>query len=627
MLMEKCLTWIKLLLGSGWLLWQFYLISHPFPPMIQQPVHVLFAMSMVLLWVPLKLSWLNAHLARFIDILLLLLVAASAWYIFTQEPRLTSHMETVDPIFPLDIAFFLIMCGILIECVRRVVGWSLLGVIFLFILYAAIGPYCPGWLRFSGFSLEEMTEFSTMTPNGIFGTTTITSVLYVFYFIVFGAVYASIGGSRLFIDIGLSCVGKATGGAAKASIVSSCLMGSVSGSAVANVASTGVFTIPLMKSSGLSGERAGAVEALASTGGQLMPPVMGVVAFVMAELLQKDYSSIALAGLIPACAYYMALFCQVDLEARKTGIGTITAEKRVVKDPIVPRLYLLIPPITLVALLCMGYSATLSAYYATLICIPTAFLRRKTWLTLHQVRDILMDAGKQAGTVAVPIAAIGLIVVIAVQSNLALKFSTRLMDISGGTLAGALILVVLGCLIMGMGLPTVAAYIIGAVLFVPALKELGIPELSAHFFVMYYCVLSMITPPVALASYTAAGLAKADTTKTGLEAFKMSMVVFLIPVAVVFDPSLLFEGSGLGILAGAASLLLSCCTWSATIVGWLKYPLHLAERMILGLLSLGVIIAPTGSMEWILMFPALLLFIVWLFLFRARFMKRSGNTA
>lgn len=619
MLVEACLTWIKFILGALWLLWQFYLINHPFPPMIQQPVHVLFAMSMVLLWVPLTLPGMDKRLTRVIDILLLLLVTASAWYIFSQEPRLTAHMETVDPIYPLDIAFFFIFCGVLVECVRRVVGWSLLCVIFLFCLYTAIGPYCPGWLRFSGFSLEEMAEFSTMTPNGIFGATTITSVLYVFYFIVFGVVYASIGGGRLFIDMGLFCVGKATGGAAKASIVSSCLMGSVSGSAVANVASTGVFTIPLMKASGLSGERAAAVEALASTGGQLMPPVMGVVAFVMAELLQKDYSSIALAGLIPACAYYISLFCQVDLEARKTGTGTIKTNTTV--PPLVPRLYLLIPPILLVVMLCLGYSATLSAYYATLVCIPTAFLHHKTWLTLRQLHEIIMDAGKQAGIVAVPIAAIGLIVVIAVQSNLALKFSTRLMDISGGTLPGALILVVLGCLIMGMGLPTVAAYIIGAVLFVPALKGLGIHELSAHFFVMYYCVLSMITPPVALASYTAAGLAKADTTKTGIEAFKMSAVVFLIPLAVVFDPSLLFEGSPVEIIAGAGSLLLSCCIWAAAMTGWLKYHLHVIERIILGLLSLGVIITPTGSLEWFMFFPLLLLSIIWLLFVRTRAAK------
>lgn len=609
---EKLLNGVRLGIGGGWLIWQFWLVSHPFPPMIQQPLHVLLAMSIVLLWVPLNPDGKWKTMSRLVDIFLVLLVAASAWYIFNEEPRLTSRMETVDPILPLDIAFFAIICGILLECVRRVVGWSLLCVIFIFVLYAAFGPYCPGWLRFSGFSLEELAEFCTMTPNGIFGTTTITSVLYVFYFIVFGSVYASIGGSRLFIDMGLACVGKAHGGAAKASIVSSCLMGSVSGSAVANVASTGVFTIPLMKSSGLSAERAAAVEAVASTGGQLMPPVMGVVAFVMAELLQRDYGSIALAGIIPACAYYMALFCQVDLEARKTGIGTIAAENAMPHEPIAPRLYLLIPPIALVAFLCLGYSATFAAFYATLICIPTAFLRRGSWFTFRKLREVVADASRQAGIVAVPIAAIGLIVVIAVQSNLALKFSTRLMEISGGTLAGALLLVVLGCLIMGMGLPTVAAYIIGAVLFVPALKELGIAELSAHFFVMYYCVLSMITPPVALASYTAAGLAKADTTKTGIEAFKISLAVFLIPMAIVFDPSLLCEGTAVEICGGAVSLLFSCATWAATMTGWLRKPLAMFERFVLGGLSLAVIIVPTGSSQWCIIFPALILFSLWL---------------
>lgn len=609
---EKFLNILRLGIGGGWLIWQFWLVSHPFPPMIQQPVHVLLAMSIVLLWIPLSQNEKWKTLSLFVDIFLVLLVAASAWYIFSQEPRLTSRMETVDPILPLDIAFFIIICGILLECVRRVVGWSLLCVIFVFGIYGVLGPHFPGWLRFSGFSLEELAEFCTMTPNGIFGTTTITSVLYVFYFIVFGAVYSAIGGSRLFIDIGLACVGKAHGGAAKASIVSSCLMGSVSGSAVANVASTGVFTIPLMKSSGLSAERAAAVEAVASTGGQLMPPVMGVVAFVMAELLQRDYGTIALAGIIPACAYYITLFCQVDLEARKTGIGIIHANNAVPHEPIPPRLYLLIPPVALVAFLGLGYSATFAAFYATLICVPTAFIRRTTWFNLAKLRHAIADASRQAGIVAVPIAAIGLIVVIAVQSNLALKFSTRLMEISGGTLAGALTLVVLGCLIMGMGLPTVAAYIIGAVLFVPALKGLGIAELPAHFFVMYYCVLSMITPPVALASFTAAGLAKANTTRTGIEAFKISLAVFLIPIAIVFDSSLLCEGAPVEIFGGAASLLFSCATWAATMTGWLRKPLNVAERLTLGILSIAVIIVPTASQQWCIAFPALILFVLWL---------------
>lgn len=608
---EKLLSGIKFILSLIWITWQFYLVSHPYPPMIQQPMHVLFAVSLVLLSVPVKLPFRNEFAEKLIDITLLLLVFASAWYIYSQEARLTSRWETIDPVLELDILFFFIICGILLECVRRVVGWSLLAVIAVFALYAFAGPFCPGWLKFSGFSIEELAEFCTMTPNGIFGTTTITSVLYVFYFIVFGAVYAAIGGSKLFIDIGLSFVGKATGGAAKASIISSCLMGAVSGSAVANVASTGVFTIPLMKSSGLSGEKAGAVESLASTGGQLMPPVMGVVAFVMAELLQVSYGSIALAGLIPACAYYLALFCQVDFEARKTGIGTMKLENSIAKEPIKPRLYLLIPPVLLVSLLCAGYSATFAAYYAILACFPVAFMKRKTWLNVKQLYALVIDAGKQAGIVAVPIAAIGLIVVIAVQSNLALKFSTRLMEISGGTLTGALILVVLGCLIMGMGLPIVAAYIIGAVLFVPALKGLGIAELSAHFFVMYYCVLSMITPPVALASFTAAGLAKSDTTKTGILAFKMSTVVFLIPIAVCFDSSLLFQGSALAVLVGALSLFISTASWAVVVTGWFKHNLTVPVRIVLGILSVTVIILPTFSMWWSIVFPFLLVILAY----------------
>lgn len=614
---EKPLFALKCLLGAGWLAWQFYLVGHPFSPMIQQPVHVLLAMSLVLLWVPLKLPCrFGRTLPRLIDVGLLGLVLASAWYILSQEPRLSAHWETVDPVYDLDIVFCLIMVGVLLECVRRVVGWSLLGVILLFMAYGFLGRYLPAWLRFGGFSLPEFTEFASMTPNGIFGVTTVTSVLYVFYFIVFGAFYNAIGGSQLFIDIGLRLVGRSTGGAAKAAVVSSSLMGSVSGSAVANVAATGVFTIPLMKSSGFTPERAGAVEALASTGGQLMPPVMGVAAFVMADLLQVKYLSIALAGVIPAVAYYMALFFQVDLEARKTGRGTIRAEDAVVAEAIRPRLYLLLPPLLLLWLLCAGYSATTSAYYASLSCFVTAFLRRRSRLRPRQILDAILDAGKQAAIVAVPIAAIGVIVAVAVQSNLALKFSTRLMEISGGTLVGALIFVVIGCLVMGMGLPTVAAYIIGAVLFVPALKGLGIPELAAHFFVMYYCVLSMITPPVAIASYTAAGLAKADAMRTSLLAFRMSLAVFLIPFAFAFDDALLGRADWPVVALAVISLLISMGAWATALVGWCGVNLGTLERALLAALSLAVLLAPTAKPVWFVCVCALLSAAAWFFLCR-----------
>jgi TRAP transporter 4TM/12TM fusion protein len=375
-------------------------------------------------------------------------------------------------------------------------------------------------------------------------------------------------------------------------------MGTITGSAVANVAAVGVFTIPLMTQSGVSPERAAATEAIASTGGQLMPPVMGVAAFVMAELLGVPYSQIALAGVIPAVAYYVALYMLVDLNARKTGVGTLPAAAIDGVAPLLPRLHLLAPPIILIGCMIFDYSAQTAAMYATLSCFPVALLRRSDWFGPTRVLQMVSDTGKQAAEIAVPIGAIGIIIAIAIQSNLALKFSSGLISISGGTLPGSLLLIVVGCIIMGMGLPTVAAYIIGAVLYAPALMKLGVPQLAAHFFVMYYCVLSMVTPPVALAAYAAAGLARTSPWTTGWIAFQMSFVAFLIPFAFIADPALLAQGPLISILVASVGLIVPTGLWAVGLTGFFRRNLSWPDRVFLMLCGMAAIIAPTGALLW-----------------------------
>jgi TRAP transporter 4TM/12TM fusion protein len=402
----------------------------------------------------------------------------------------------------------------------------------------------------------------------------------------------------LFIDLAIRLVGRATGGSQKVAVVGSSLMGTISGSAVANVAAVGVFTIPLMRKSGISGDRAAATEAIASTGGQLMPPVMGVAAFVMAELLGVPYARIALAGVIPAIAYYAALFILVDLNARKTGTGTLPAQTVEEVEPILPRLHLLLPPIVLIAFMMFNYSAQTAAMYATVACIPVVFIRRADWIGPTQVLEMIRDAGRQAAEIAVPIGAIGIIIAIAIQSNLALKFSAGLLTAGGGTLAGSLLLIIAGCIIMGMGLPTVAAYTIGAVLYAPALEKLGVPELASHFFVMYYCVLSMVTPPVALAAYAAAGLARTSPWTAGWMAFQMSFVAFLIPFAFVADPALLFEGPILNVIVASVALLVPVGLWAIGLVGFFRHSLSWPDRILLMICGAVAIVAPTGAPMW-----------------------------
>jgi TRAP transporter 4TM/12TM fusion protein len=577
-----------------WLAFQFYIILYPLHPMIQRPVHVFLAAIATVLFQPLA----ERGVRRALDWLMIAAALATMGYYLLVSTRLVERMENVDPVLPHDMVFGVLAVLLILEATRRVIGWSLLSVILGFLAYGFLGPSFPGWLRFQGFDPALYVEILTMTGHGLMGITTETSVTFVFYFIAFGAVYSATGGGQLFIDLALRGVGRQKGGAAKSAVISSALFGTISGSAVANVVATGVFTIPLMKKTGYSPEYAGAHEAIASTGGQLMPPVMGIAAFVMAELLQVSYGRIALAGAIPAIAYYFALFMIVDLRARRTGIGSLGADELAVTEPVLPRLHLFLAPVVLVVLLVLGYSATYAALVGTAVALAAAFLRWRRRPTLQTLHAMIEDVGKQAAQVAIPITAIGIIIAVAIQSNLAIKFSTRLIDISGGTLLGAMIFIIIGCIIMGMGLPTVAAYIIGAVLFVPALRKLGISELASHMFVMYYCVLSMITPPVALASYAAAGLAKANAMRTGWIAFRMSFVLFVIPFAFAFDDALLWTGPLWWILLAFGSLIAGTVSWAVTLEGYLDGPISWMERALFGLASLAIIFAPTGTLGW-----------------------------
>ena len=615
---------VRTLVAVIWFAFQMHIMLWPMDPMIQRPVHVFIAVVAAFLWQP----WTKEGAGngrRWVDGALIVAALGTLGYYLQAHERLVTRMENVDPVLAQDLLFGLLALVVILEATRRVVGWSLLGVILGFVAYGFLGPWFPGWLKFQGFNPELYIEILTMAGHGILGVTTETSVTFVYYFIAFAAVYSATGGGELFIDFALRATGRQKGGAAKAEVVSSALFGTISGSAVANVVATGIFTIPLMKKTGYSPEEAAAHEATASTGGQLMPPVMGIAAFVMAELLQVPYARIALAGAIPAVAYYFALYVIVDLRARHKGMGSIGAEELAKTPPVLPRIHLFLPPIALIVLLFLGYSATYAALVSTGVALATGFLRKGTRPGWKKIGEMVDETAKQAAQVAIPIIAIGIIIAVAIQSNLALKFSTQLIQISGGTLLASMLFIILGCIIMGMGLPTVAAYIIGAVLFVPALRKLGIPELASHMFVMYYCVLSMITPPVALASYTAAGIAGANSWKTGWFAFRLSLVLFLIPFAFAFDDSLLWSGPIAWILFAFLSMLLATFAWAVFLEGYLNGPVSLVERWLFCAASLAIIFPPTGTFWWGVGTAASVGLVAWCELLRPRLLPRPAR--
>lgn len=585
--------------GLGMVAFQVWLLFSPQQPLLERPVHLAFALVLLFLHKPLTAPALPGWARIAIDAALIVASLAVLGYYVTGFDRLTTRMENVSRIFPVDILFGALFVLLLLEGSRRAVGWILVWVLLAFIAYAFWGNVLPGWLNFRGFGLEAATEIMTMTTAGVLGITTSTSVAFVFYFVLFGAFYGAVGGGQLFIDLAIKAAGRATGGTAKAAIIGSSLMGSISGSAVANVVSTGVFTIPLMKRTGVPAHRAAGIEAISSTGGQLMPPVMGVAAFIMAELLGIPYTQVALAGLIPAVAFYLALILVVDLSARRDGVRALTADELAEIPAILPRLHLILPPLVLIVLLVGGYSAAYSAVLASMTCLVAPFLRRSTWIGITELTEALREAPRQAAEVAVPIAAIGIVIAVAVQSNLALKFAGSLLSLSEGSVYASLMLAMVGCIVMGMGLPTVAAYIIGAVLFVPAIQDLGIEPLAAHFFIFYYCVLSMVTPPVALASFAAAAVGQASAVKTSISAFGLSLVAFFVPFAFVFDPGVLGQGSLAQIAFSALSLLASTALWAVAFGGWAGRPLGWATRLPVGLAGLVSVIAPTGTTVWL----------------------------
>ncbi|MCA2015060.1 TRAP transporter fused permease subunit [Vibrio tritonius] len=590
------------------LLRQFFF---PVSPLTAASIHVYMATTLVLCFKPLEFKNSSfLYLSRIVNLIFIGLTLSVVYHYYTAIPRLETRLEMIDDILFSDKYAFCVGLLMLFEAVRRSVGFSLLSVVIVFVLYGFFGPHFPGWTAFDGFSLDTMTELISMQADGLFGITASTAINFVFFFVMFGCVFTMTGGGSVFIDLAMKATASLTGGAAKMSLLGSALFGMVSGSAVANTTSTGVLTIPIMKRSGYTKEQAAATEAIASTGGQLMPPIMGIAAFVMSDMLGIPYADIAAAGIIPATAFYFALFVIIDLRARKTGIGNI-AKEDLQFEPIMPRIHLLISPVFLVIALISGYSAPYAAFVGTVFALLAPLLRKNTRYSYKVVYPMIMDIAKQMSWVSVPLASVGIIMVLATQSNLAFKFVEILSSVGQDNLYLSLIMVILGCVIMGMGLPTVAAYIIGSIIFAPALISMGVDTLAANMFIMYYCVLSMVTPPVALCAYAASAIGHADSSKTGFIAFSYALVIFLVPFSFITDPVVLWKGSWYLILIAFLGMLMATFCWAVFLQGWLKKNLNIVERLLFLAVSLGIVLDNSATPLWFLCLAFAMGLIIW----------------
>ncbi|MDA8587091.1 TRAP transporter fused permease subunit [Rhodobacteraceae bacterium] len=553
------------------------------PDILQQGVHL-----SLILFLAFTAQPAASAIRRGLDIGLGLLGFALIFYHVAFYETITARYGAMtDAEFWLGIGAILL----LLEATRRVVGSPMAILVLVFLIFPFVGSWMPDLLSHRGYSAERVVSQMYIGGGGIFGTPLMVSSTYVITIVIFGAVLERTGGANALMDIATGATGRMRGGPAKASVVGSTLMGMVSGTAVANVLTTGTISIPLMIRSGYRRHVAGAVEAVASTGGQLMPPVMGAAAFIMAETTGIPYLEIALAALIPALVYYVVLLSVVHFEALKHDIKALSADE----TPSVLKTFnesshLLLGIPTLIYALSQGYSVMYASFWAILVATLAAFVRRSTWITPRKVVQICQSAGESILPVAVACASAGMVIGIITLTGVGLKISSLIITLSGGSLFLALVLTMFASLVLGMGLPTAAAYILVATLVAPALVELGVPLLAAHFFVFYSAMLSSITPPVAMAAYAAAGIAKASPLKIAVTASVFGISAFIIPYAIVLRPSLLGIGSWVEVSWAVLNAVIVGIGLASMVSGYWLRPLNILERAAMGAASFAILL-------------------------------------
>ena len=569
------------LIAIAWSLFQVYAVLAGFlHPLVLYPIHVTFAVSLVFLNFP---ASKEKKAGKVLDVFLVIFTFAIGLYLILNFQRLSTRIPFVHSPTSMDIFLGLSLVILLLESSRRTVGVSLTVIAIIFIAYGFAGQYMPGLLAHRGLSIERFVDLQVLSPNGIFGLPIGVSAELVFYFILFGAFLARSGGGELFSDLAYSITGRVRGGAAKTSVVSSALYGTISGSAVANVVVDGMITIPLMKRSGFNGSFAAAVEAVASTGGQIMPPVMGAAAFILAQIVGVSYWQVAIAAAIPACLYYVALFFAIDFEAVKRGLFGLSKEELPnVKQGLKLRIHLIVPLAILVYYIISAevtpVTAALRAVGATIVL---SFLRKATMMGPTKLLSALEKGAREAVSVAIPCAVAGVVIGVVINSGLGLKFTDLMIYLSGGILIITLVLVMVAVIILGMGMPTSAAYLMAAILMAPALVNLGVIPLAAHMFIFYFAVISMITPPVALAAYAAASISGSDLWDTGVVAFKIAIPGFIIPYVFVYHNGLLLQGPLGEILWVIATTCLGIIALAGAIIGYFAKRTTAIERIFL----------------------------------------------
>ena len=559
-----------------------------FDYVVQRGVHLGFALTLVLLTQPLykhvfkdKFAGSKAFRAvcRTIDIALVVITWISLWMAQDEVHHLTERLSQTTWMATFAGACLAI---IVLECARRVLGYIMPALALIFVVYALAGPHLPMAIAHRGYSLERICKFLATDLDGIFGTTMSVSATVIFMFVMFGAFLEASGCSDFINDLAISLTGKMKSGPALAAVVASGLMGSINGSAVANVVGTGTFTIPLMKSRGYKPAFAGGVESVASTGGQILPPVMGSGAFLMVAFTNTNYINIVIAAVIPALLYYWGCACAVITQSELADIKLMDQQdipktRDVLKSGWI---YLLILGVLIVCLLVIQLSPLYSALWDTCVVPVVMLFDKQKRFTLKSILPAMVKSGFSSMSIVIGCACAGIVVGMVSLTGIGVIFGDMMIQAAHQMLFPSLVFTALACIILGMGLPTTAAYVIAASILAPSLIKLGLSALTAHLFVFYFACLSAITPPVALAAYAGAGIAKCSPMTTAVEACKLGFAGFIVPFAFCYNPAMMMQGNPVEIVSVFISAFIGVAVMSSGFQGWLKWKLNILERVV-----------------------------------------------
>jgi TRAP transporter 4TM/12TM fusion protein len=556
------------------------------------PIHLLFAFLVIFWSTPVSKDKEWKRFSLIWNIFMSGLTMMACGYLFFNIDYVQTRIVNITPLTPLEYVLGFSIILVILEATRRTIGWVLVNVVLVFLVYAKLGSYLPYPFWHRGYSFRRILEKIYFTTDGIWGVPLGVTAAFVFLFILFAALLIHSGGGEFFTRLARSMTGRTVGGPAKVAVVASTFMGMLSGSSPANVVTTGSFTIPAMKKRGYTSEFAGGVEAAASANGQLTPPIMGAAAFVMMEFLGISYLRVILYAAIPAFLCFLAVYIMVHLEAKRLNLSDDPSEKVYrAFDIIKQQGYLMIAVVVLLFFLLRGYTPGRSCFWSiiSLILLLALFDRRNRSRIINIIIAAMASAPHLIGSVSAACAAAGIIVGMILLTGLGLKVSTLVLFISAGHLLPTLIFTMIIAVILSMGMPTSSAYIVLAVLLAPAMIDMGVLPISAHMFVLYCASKSSITPPVAISSYAAAAMAKSDPWKTSIVAFRIALTIFIIPYMFVFGPALLGIGSPLQVIWTVITASIGLYFLGAASIGWLFLDLKPIERIVFFLTSLTMI--------------------------------------